>query len=378
MIPTFSPEHEALRESARRFVETEIAPNAAAWEQEEDFPRALYARFGELGFMGLKFAPEYGGQGPDYLAEAVLIEEMARGGSGGVSAGIGGSKDLAALYVSKYGNEEQKQRWLVPSITGEIIGALGVTEPGTGSDVASITTRGVIEGDTVVVTGQKAFITNGSKADYVVTAVRTGGEGYRGISLIIIDADTPGFTTNRMRTVGWRTSHTGEIFFDGCRVPTANILGAEGQGFIQIMGNFQWERLAMSIGAVAAAGFILEKAIAYARDREVFGRPIARFQVWRHRFADLATEIAAARALTYGVLRRFAAGEDVLREVSMCKALTQDLAWKTADEALQVHGGYGYMTEVGIERAWRDTRLGPIGGGTTEIMHEIIAKTYGL
>jgi acyl-CoA dehydrogenase len=378
VIPTFSPEHDALRASVRRFVETEITPNAMAWEAAGDFPRELYEKMGALGFLGLKFEPAYGGSGPDYLAETVVIEEMVRGGSGGVSAGIGGSKDLAALYVSKYGNHEQKQRWLTPTIAGTAIGALGVTEPGTGSDVAGITTRAVRDGDHYIVNGQKAFITNGSKADYVVTAVRTGGEGYPGISLLVIEADTPGFSTKRMQTVGWRTSHTGEIFLDDCRVPVANLLGDEGQGFVQIMGNFQWERLAMSIGAVAAAQLILDKAIAYAKEREVFGRPIARFQVWRHRFADLQTEIAAARALVYATLRRVVADEQVIREVSMCKLLTQDLAWRAADEAMQVHGGYGYMTEFGIERAWRDARLGPIGGGTDEIMREIIAKTYGL
>lgn len=378
MIATFQAEHEALRASIRRFVETEITPFAMDWEAAGDFPRDLYEKMGALGFLGLKFDPADGGSGPDYLAETVIIEEMVRGGSGGVSAGIGGSKDLAALYVSKYGNAEQRKRWLAPTIAGTVIGALGVTEPGAGSDVAGITTRAERDGDHYIVNGQKAFITNGSKADYVVTAVRTGGEGYPGISLLVIDARTPGFSAKRMQTVGWRTSHTAEIFFDDCRVPVANLLGDEGQGFVQIMGNFQWERLAMSIGAVAAAQLILDKAVAYAKDRHVFGRPIARFQVWRHRFADLQTEIAAARALTYATLRRVVADELVLREVSMCKLLTQDLAWRTADEAMQVHGGYGYMTEVGIERAWRDARLGPIGGGTDEIMREIIAKTYGL
>jgi acyl-CoA dehydrogenase len=374
----FTPEHEALRDSVRSFVEREITPQVEEWEEQEDFPRALYTRMGELGFLGLKFPEEFGGSGPDLLADAVVVEELARCGSGGVAAGIGAHKDLAAYYVYRFGSDEQRKRWLAPSITGELIGALGVTEPDAGSDVASLLTRAVRDGDSYVVDGAKTFITNGSKADYVVTAVRTGGEGYAGISLLVIERDTPGFTAQRIRTVGWRTSHTGELHFEACRVPAENLLGAEGEGFIAIMKNFQWERIIMALGAVASAERILDTAIAYAKDRHAFGRPVAKFQVWKHRFADLATEIAAARALTYHALRKVVAGEDALREVSMAKAMACELGWKVADECVQVHGGYGYMMEFAAQRAWRDTRLGPIGGGTTQIMHEIIAKTYGL
>ena len=374
----FTEEHEELRKSVRAFVEREIRPYVDEWEEKKDFPRALYERMGELGFLGLKFPEEYGGSGPDYIADAVVVEELAKCGSGGVAAGIGGHKDLGSLYVYRFGNDEQRKRWLVPSIQGQLIGALGVTEPNAGSDVAGITTKAVRDGDHYVISGQKAFITNGSKADYVVTAVRTGGEGYGGISLIVVEKDTPGFTTRRMETVGWWTSHTGELFFDECRVPAQNLLGAEGEGFVHIMKNFQWERLIMALGAVASAQQILELGIDYAKDRTAFGRPVSKFQVWRHRFADLQTEIEAARALTYHALRKFIAGEDALREVSMAKWFATELDWKVADEALQVHGGYGYMMEFPVQRAWRDSRLGPIGGGTTEIMKEIIARTYGL
>lgn len=374
----FTDEHDELRRSVRAFVEREIAPNVEEWEREGDFPRALYERMGELGFLGLKYPEEYGGSGPDFLADCVVVEELARAGSGGIAAGIGGHKDLGSYYVYRFGNDEQRKRWLVPSIRGEVIGALAVTEPNAGSDVASLATRAMRDGDAYVLNGSKTFITNGSKADYVVTAVRTGGEGYGGISLIVVERGTPGFTTRRIETVGWRTSHTGELFFDDCRVPAENLLGDEGQGFVAIMKNFQWERLIMALGAVAGAQRTLDGAIAYARDRTAFGRPIARFQVWKHRFADLETGLAAARALTYHALRKFVAGEDALREVSMAKALACELAWKVADEAVQVHGGYGYMMEFPVQRAWRDSRLGPIGGGTTQIMREIIAKTYGL
>jgi acyl-CoA dehydrogenase len=374
----FTEEHQALRESVRAFVQKEIVPHVEQWEKEKDFPRALYERMGDLGFLGLKFPEEYGGSGPDYIADAVVNEELAQCGSGGVSAGIGGHKDLGSLYIFKFGNDEQRKRWIVPSIQGKIIGALGVTEPGTGSDVANITTRATRDGDHYILNGQKAFITNGSKADYVVVAARTGGDGYKGISLIVVEKDTPGFSTKRMETVGWVTSHTGELFFDDCRVPAENLLGEEGKGFIYIMQNFQWERLVMALGAVAGAQKTLDAAIAYAKERMAFGRPVSKFQVWRHRFADMESEIEAARALTYHSLRKFVAGEDALREVSMAKWFATELAWRVADEALQVHGGYGYMMEFPVQRAWRDSRLGPIGGGTTEIMKEIIAKTYGL
>ena len=374
----FTLEHEALRASVRAFLDREVVPNIEEWERRGDFPRTLYARFGELGFLGLKYPEEVGGSGPDMLADVVVIEELARIGSGGVAAGIGGHKDLGSYYVWRFGNGEQHKRWLVPSITGEVIGALGVTEPDAGSDVASLRTSAHREGDHFVVNGSKMFITNGSKADYVVTAVRTGGEGYQGISLLVIECGTPGFEARRIETVGWRTSHTAELSFTDCRVPAENLLGEDGQGFIYIMQNFQWERVAMALGAVSAGQHTLDKAIAYAQERHAFGRPIAKFQVWKHRFADLQTELAAARALTYHALRKMMAGEDALREVSMAKAMACEVAWKVADEAVQVHGGYGYMMEFAAQRAWRDARLGPVGGGTTEIMREIIGKTLGL
>lgn len=374
----FTPEHDAFRASVREFVAREITPHVEQWERDGDFPRSLYQRFGEMGYFGLKYDESYGGSGPDFVADVVVAEELSRCGSGGVAAGLGAHKDLASYYVYRFGSEEQRKRWLVPSIAGEVIGGLAVTEPGAGSDVANLTTRAIRDGDHWIVNGQKAFITNGSKADYVVVAVRTGGDGYQGISLLVVDKDTPGFTSRRMKTVGWVTSHTGELFFDDCRVPADNMLGDEGTGFISIMKNFQWERLGMALGAVASADRIFEMAVDYARQRKTFDRPVASYQIWKHRFADLETEIAAARALTYHALRKWLAGEDALREVSMAKWLACELDFKVADEAVQVHGGYGYMMEFPAQRAWRDARLGPIGGGTTEIMKEIIAKTYGL
>ena len=374
----FTEEHDALRSSVADFVAREIRPFVDGWEKERDFPRTLYERCGELGLFGLKYEEEYGGSGPDLIADAVVTEELTLCGAGGVSAGLGAHKDLGSYYVYRFGSDEQRKRWLVPSIRGELISALGVTEPGAGSDVASLKTRAVRDGDSYVLNGQKAFITNGSKADYVVVAVRTGGEGYPGISLIVVDKDTPGFRTSRMKTVGWWTSHTGELFFDDCRVPAENLLGEEGKGFVYIMQNFQWERIVMALAAVAAAEKTLEMGIEYGRNRQAFGRPIAKFQVWRHKFADLETEIHAARCLTYQALRKIAAGEDALREVSMAKWLSTELDWRVADDVLQIHGGYGYMMEFPVQRAWRDARLGPIGGGTTEIMKEVIGRLMGL
>ncbi|MCA1834562.1 MAG: acyl-CoA dehydrogenase family protein [Actinomycetota bacterium] len=374
----FTEEHEAFRASVKDFVQRELAPHAQEWEEKKDFPREIYERCGELGLFGLKYPEEYGGTGPDMIADAVVNEELTLCGAGGVAAGLGAHKDLGSYYIYRFGNQEQRKRWLVPGIQGKAISALAVTEPHAGSDVAALKTKAVKDADHYVITGTKMFITNGSKADHVVVAARTGGEGYKGVSLIVVEKDTPGFTANRIATVGWWTSHTAELVFDECRVPAENMLGEEGSGFISIMKNFQWERIVMALAAVRAAQKTLDDAIAYAQSRTAFGRPVAKFQTWRHRFADLETEIHAMRCLTYHALRKMAAGEDAMREVSMAKWMACDLDWRVADEALQVHGGYGYMMEFPVQRAWRDSRLGPIGGGTTEIMKEIIARTYGL
>lgn len=376
----FTEDHQAFRDSVRRFVQREIHPNIEEWEAAAEFPRSLYERVGDLGCFGVKFEAAVGGTGPDFLAAAVFVEELARCRSGGVAAALGAHTDLASLYLGNFGSDEQRKEWLGPSIAGQVIGALAVTEPDAGSDVAAIRTRGVPDGGDLIISGTKTYITNGSWADYVVTAVRTQGDGHGGISLVIVPTDAPGFSSRRIGTVGWRTSQTGELTYDEVRVPMANILGGEpGVGFKQIMGNFGWERLCMALGAVSAAQQTLESGIAYARDRKVFGRELARFQVWKHRFADMETEIEAARALTYEALRAYLLGrDDMIRLVSMAKALACEVDWRVADECLQVHGGYGYMMEFGVQRAWRDSRLGPIGGGTTQIMHEIIAKSYGL
>jgi alkylation response protein AidB-like acyl-CoA dehydrogenase len=377
----FTEDHDRLRDGVRGFVERRLAPHAEAWEREGDFPaREVFREAGGMGLFGAKYEERWGGTGPDLVADAIVTEELAGSGSAGVAAALGAHKDLATLYVHRFGTDEQRERWLAPSVAGERIGALAVTEPEAGSDVAAITTSAERDGDTWVLFGTKTFVTNGPIADYVVVTARTDPEAepHRGLSLFVVDAETPGLEARRIETVGWRTSHTGEISLDGCRVPVANLLGPEGEGFGLLMENLRWERLVMALAAVAAARRTLATAERYANERTAFGRTVGRFQVWRHRFADLHTEIEAARALTYHALRCVIGGEEAEREVAMAKWYACELDWRVADEALQVHGGYGYMKEFPVERAWRDARLGPIGGGTTEIMKEIVGRSFDL
>jgi alkylation response protein AidB-like acyl-CoA dehydrogenase len=380
-LPPFTDEHEELRETVSRFVAREIAPHVDEWEEAREFPRELYSRCAELGFLGLKFPEELGGQGGTHLHDAVWVEELARsGGSGGVAAGLNAHASIAMPPIFNFGTEEQKQRWLVPGIAGEKIGALGITEPGAGSDVASLKTTAVRHGDTYLVNGAKTFITNGVRADFLVCACKTSEEGgHGGISFLVLEREMPGYEVSRkLEKMGWHSSDTGEISFSDVEVPAENLLGEENGGFKLIMANFAWERLLMAIGAVGAMQRLVETTVAYALDREAFGRPIGKFQAIRHQVAEMATRAETNRALTYNALRLFHEGLDCIQEVSMAKLLTQRAVLEIADQSLQIHGGYGYMREYGIERAVRDARLGPIGGGTDEIMKEIIGKTMGL
>jgi alkylation response protein AidB-like acyl-CoA dehydrogenase len=375
----FTPEHDELRAAVRSFVDKELLPNAQEWEDKEAFPREVFERVGSLGFFGAKYPEAVGGSGPDFVADAVVTEEITRCGSGGLAASLGAHKDLGSLYVYNFGNADQHERWLRPAIEGRLVSALGVTEPDAGSDVAAIKTSAVRSGDDWVINGSKMFITNGSWADYVVVAAKTDPDaGHDGISLFVVEAGTPGFEARRIPMLGWRTGHTGELSFSEVRVPGDHLLGEVGKGFYAIMQNFAWERLVMALAQVAGAHRTYDLAKAYALERPAFGRPVGKFQVWRHRFADMATRIAAGRALTYRALRMYAAGANPIREVAMAKLYTSEVAFHVADECVQVHGGYGYMMEFPAQRAWRDSRLGPIGGGTSEIMKEIIGRTMGL
>ena len=375
----FTAEHDDLRSSVRTFVERELLPNAEQWEREESFPKEIFARVGDLGLFGLKFPEALGGSGPDVVADAVVTEEFARCGSAGVSASLGAHKDLACLYLFNFGTHEQLDRWLRPSIEGSLVGGFAVTEPDAGSDVASIRCSARRDGDDWVLNGSKIFISNGAWADYVVVAAKTDPDaGHSGITLFVVDRDNPGFAARRIPMLGWRTGQTAELSFVDARVDDGARLGEVGGGFYAIMQNFVWERLIMALAQVAGAERTYEYAKRYALERSAFGRPVGKFQVWRHRFADMATRIEAGRALTYKALRLVAEGEQPIREAAMAKLYTSEVAFHVADECVQIHGGYGYVMEFPAQRAWRDSRLGPIGGGTSEIMRELIGRTYGL
>jgi acyl-CoA dehydrogenase len=381
LLPPFTEEHEELRETIGRFVRSEIVPHVEEWEEAREFPRELYLRCGELGFLGLKYPEELGGQGGDYVHDAVWAEELAHAGAGGgVGAGLGAHTGIATPPIYTFGTAEQHQRFLVPAITGEKICALGITEPEAGSDVASIrTTARKVDGG-YVVNGAKTFITNGVRADFLVCAVKTTPEGgHQGLSFLILERDMPGYEVSRkLEKMGWHSSDTGELSFTDVEVPEENLLGEENGGFYLIMANFQWERLLMALGAVGAMQKLFEVTLDYAKERQAFGRPIGRFQAIRHKFAEMSVTIEAARAITYNALRLFSEGVDATQEVTKAKLFTQRGAVDLADECLQIHGGYGYMREYGIERAVRDLRLGPIGGGTDEIMKEIVGRGLGL
>jgi acyl-CoA dehydrogenase len=376
-IPPFTPEHEEFRLAVRKFVQRELRPHAAEWEQARWFPNEVFERLAELGYIGLKFPPEYGGDG-DLVADAVFVEELAWCGSGGVAAGIGAHSGIALPPIWRFGTEEQKQRYLVPGIRGEKIAALAITEPDAGSDVAAIRTHGRKVDGGYLVNGAKTFITGGVRADLLVTAVKTTEDGgHRGLSFLIIDR-APGVDSRPLEKLGWHASDTALITFDDVFVPRENLLGAEHGGFYLIMANFQWERLLMALGAVGAMQVAFERTLRYALEREAFGRAIGHHQAIRHKLAEIAIRIEAGRDVTYAALRRYLAGEDAVREVTIAKLATQRAAFETMDDCLQIHGGAGYIADYEIERSARDARLGPIGGGTDEIMKEILGRALGL
>ena len=399
LMPPFTEEHEELRATIGRWVAKEIVPNVDEWEEAREFPRELYARAGELGFLGLKYPVELGGQGGDYVHDAVWAEELAAAGaSGGVGAGLGAHTGIATPPIFKFGTPDQHERFLRPAIRGERICALGITEPGAGSDVASIRTFARRVDGGYVVNGSKTFITNGVRADFLVTAVKTTeAGGHHGISFLVLEREMPGYeVTAKLEKMGWHSSDTGELSFTDVEVPEENLLGRENAGFQMIMANFQWERLLMALGAVGGMRRLVEVAISYAQEREAFGRPIGRFQAIRHKIAEIGVKAEVGRALTYHALREFVSREGERREaiaagdwshdsitygiedVTKAKLMTQRACVEVADDVVQILGGYGYMREYGVERALRDARLGPIGGGTDEVMKEILGKTLGL
>jgi len=371
-------EHRALREQVRRFAANAIAPHALAWEEANEFPRELYQQSAEAGFLGTGYSEELGGDGGDLSHVLVAAEEMVLAGkSVGTCVGLG-SHGIALPPIVKFGTDAHKERYVRPTLRGDKVSALGITEPGGGSDVAAIATKAVRDGDHYIVNGAKTFITSGTRADFVTTAVRTGGEGHGGISMLIIDSDSPGFSVaGKLKKTGWWASDTAELAFEDCRVPVENLIGQEGAGFLMIMTNFVTERLMLAGQCVAIAELAYRESVDYAKQRHAFGKSLSGFQVVRHKLADMATQIAAARALTGECVTRFLNGEQTPSLAAMAKNTATDMCSSVCDQAVQIHGGYGYMREYVVERLYRDARLYPIGGGTREIMNEIISKVEG-
>lgn len=375
----FDPSHQMVRDSVRRFVEREILPDIDAWEEAESFPRELYLKAGAAGILGIGYPEALGGSHEgDLFAKIAASEELMRCGSGGLVAGLG-SLDIGLPPIVKWARPEVRNRVVPQVLSGEKVSALAVTEPGGGSDVANLQTRAVRDGDHYRVSGSKTFITSGVRADYYTVAVRTGAPGFGGISLLLIEKGTPGFTVGRqLKKMGWWASDTAELFFDDCRVPVGNLIGAENMGFACIIGNFQSERLALALMANMTAQLALEESLKWAKEREAFGKPIGKFQVIKHRLAEMATALEVSREFTYRQAAKMAAGQSVIKEISMAKNFATDTSDRITNEAVQILGGLGYMRESLVERLYRDNRILSIGGGTREVMNEIISKQMGL
>lgn len=379
MIAPFDAEQETFRRTLREFVSREITPQVPAWEQARAVPRELFAKLGELGALGIRLSPDHGGSGLDFRQTAVLVQELVRCGSVGVAVSVLAHAEFATKIIDRAGTEAQKQRFVRGAAEGTLIGALGVTEPGAGSDVGAIRTRAVRDGDHYVVDGAKTFISNANIADFVTTAVRTGGPGHRGLSVLVIPSDTPGLSRGRrLEKVGTHASDTGELVFEGCRVPVANLLGEENRGFKLIMEGFEGERLVLALICCTQMRLMWEAARAYGHERSAFGQPLLGFQVWRHRLADALTTIEAAEALTYRAIELSVAGEPCNRMASTAKLFASEAAIGVGHSCAQIFGGNRYMEEYPIARLQRDSLAFTIGAGTSEIMREIIARTAGL
>ena len=381
MLTTFfREEHEFFRKSVSQYLEKEVMPHVEEWEREELFPREVFKRCGELGFLGAHYPEDVGGSGGDWWYAAAWGETLVRSRCAGLAMALMVQTDMATPIIGELGTREQKDEFLAPALRGEKIAALGVSEPGAGSDVASIrTTARRVDGD-YVINGSKCWITNGTRADFITLAVRTGpeGSGFGGISLVTFPTDVKGFkVTRKIKKIGNHASDTAELSFEDCRIPARYLLGEENHGFYYIMMNFQGERLIAAVSSVAGAQLCLDETIQYTQDRSAFGRPILKFQVWRHTFAELATQIEAARWLSYRAVDLYNRKEEAVKEITMAKLFAGELAIKVADRCLQAHGGYGYAEEFPIARYYRDVRLITIGGGTSEVMKEIISKRLG-
>lgn len=378
LVP-WTPEHEQFRKTVRDFCQKELAPHTEEWEAAGIFPRELFKRFAELGFFGIHYPEELGGSGLDWWFTAAYIEELAHSRNAGLNMSMMVQSEMATPIIGEIGTDEQKAEFLAPALAGDKIAALGVSEPDAGSDVANIRTTAKRDGDDYVINGAKTYITNGTRADFITLAVRTGDEGFGGISLVLLPTDIKGYEVSKsLKKLGNWSSDTGLIYFDNCRIPVRYRLGEENHGFYHIMTNFQGERLVAALAATGGMKLMWEDAVAYGKERQAFGRPIVKFQVWRHKLVDLLTQIEAGRQLTYMATEKFNRGENAVAEISMAKLYTADLAQRVAYDCMQLYGGAGYMAEYDISRAFRDVRLLSIGGGTSEVMKEIISKMVNL
>ena len=380
--PSSTPEVEALRETAREFVRREVTPHLQEWEDAGSIPRELHAKAAKQGLLGVSFPESVGGQGGD-LADSVALQEafFEAGASSGLMAGLftGG---IALPHIAASGNTDLIDRFVRPTLAGEKIGSLAITEPGGGSDVAGITTRAELDGDFYVVNGAKTFITSGVRADFVTTAVRTAptgtGPGHTGLSLLVVEKGTPGFTVDRsLKKMGWHCSDTAELSYVDVRVPAANLVGAEGSGFYQIADQFVVERIALAVHAYGIAARSLALTSTYARERETFGKPLIANQVVRHKLVEMHRQVEVARTYTHAVVARHVAGESVIAEAVLAKQTAVDAATYVCDQAVQLHGGTGYMHGTEVERHYRDARILPIGGGATEVLTDLAAKLLG-
>ena len=375
MFPYFTEEHDLIRQTVKRFCQEQIAPHAAEWDADGNFPREIFQHAAKLGLFGIRIDPEWDGAGMDWWASAAYLESMAHSDSGSVSMALMVQSDITIPAIDKLGTREQKEEFLRPAIHGEQIAALGISEPGGGSDVANMKTTARMDGGDLVIKGQKLWITNGTRADFVITGVRTGGEGHKGISFVLVPTKTKGFSVGKkLSKIGNLASDTAELFFDDVRVPMRYLLGEMNRGFYYIMENFQGERLALALGSLGSCERAIRLGIDYGKDRKAFGKPVGDFQVWKHRFAEHLTNLEAGRWLTYRGLDLCNRGIRAVREISMAKLFLSELQQKVTYDSMQIHGGFGYTNEYPIGRMWRDVRLSTVGGGTSEIMKEIIAK----
>ena len=371
----FTEEHEMFRLSLREFLQREVAPHIDEWEEQQRIPKEIWKKFSDMGYLGLNYPEEYGGLGLDFWYSVVFCEEIGKLWSGGFAVTPMVTQYMSTPYIYKHGSEFLKKKYLAGAISGEMVASIGITEPSAGSDVQGIKTRAIREGDFYIVNGQKTFISSGVYGDYIVAVVKTDpSKGFEGVSLLVIDRNAPGVSAKKLKKLGWHASDTAELFFDNVKVPVENLVGEEGQGFIYLMGGLQLERLSAGVSTIAGCENAIEYTLQYMSERHAFGKPINKFQVLRHRMAQLASEVECTKHFVYHCCRLHNDGEYAVKESSMAKLLSTELSDKVAYQCLQNFGGYGYMEEYKMARMFRDSRILTIGGGSSEIMREIIAK----